>query len=99
MLSACAEQGDKLLSIHSVRAVAKVLSHLETSRLHENGRAILHRFTGTTSEARRAVELGCFFSINEEMLRSIKHRKLINCLPINRLLTETDGPFIKTKVL
>ncbi|HFE8494512.1 MULTISPECIES: Qat anti-phage system TatD family nuclease QatD [Enterobacterales] len=99
ILYACAEQGNKILSIHSIRAAAKVLSHLEKSRLHENGQAILHWFTGTVSEARRAAELGCYFSINEEMLRSVKHRKLITSLPLNRLLTETDGPFIQNNAV
>ncbi|WP_208950381.1 Qat anti-phage system TatD family nuclease QatD [Rahnella sp. ChDrAdgB13] len=99
ILHACAEQGDKILSIHSVRAVAKVLSHMEKSHLNENGQVILHWFTGTVSEARRAAELGCYFSINEEMLRSVKHRKLINSLPLSRLLTETDGPFIQNETV
>ncbi|MEI7144281.1 Qat anti-phage system TatD family nuclease QatD [Pectobacterium brasiliense] len=95
ILHACAEHGNKILSIHSVRTASKVIGHLEESRLLDNCQAILHWFTGTTAEARRAVEIGCYFSINEEMLRSAKHRKLISTLPLNRLLTETDGPFIQ----
>lgn len=94
ILHASAEQGNKILSIHSVRTASKVLKHLEESRLLDNSQAILHWFTGTVSETRRAVELGCYFSINEEMLRSEKHRKFISILPLDRLLTETDGPFI-----
>lgn len=94
ILNACFEQGDKILSIHSVRAAAKVLGHLENTRLTENCKAVLHWFTGSISEARRAVELGCYFSINEEMLRSPKHRKLVSFLPFERILTETDGPFV-----
>ena len=77
-----------------MRTASKVLKHLEESRLFDNSQAILHWCTGTGSAARRAVELGCYFSINEEMLRSEKHRKLISILPLERLLTETDGPFI-----
>jgi len=95
ILHACAEQGDKILSIHSVRTASKVIGHLEKSRLLDNGKAVLHWFTGTVAEAHRAFELGCYFSINEEMLRSAKHRKLISTLPLERLLTETDGPFIQ----
>ncbi|HHJ4624063.1 MULTISPECIES: Qat anti-phage system TatD family nuclease QatD [Klebsiella/Raoultella group] len=94
ILHACTEQGDKVLSIHSVRATAKVLGHLENTRLTENCKAVLHWFTGSVSEARRAVELGCYFSVNEEMLRSPKHRKLVSLLPLERILTETDGPFV-----
>jgi TatD DNase family protein len=94
ILAACAEQGGKILTIHSVRAVAKVLEHLEARLPPERGRAVLHWFTGTASEAKRASELGCYFSINAEMLKSPKHRALVIKLPLDRLLTETDGPFV-----
>jgi len=66
-------------------------------RLTENCKAILHWFTGCVSDAHRAVELGCYFSVNEEMLRSPKHRKLVSLLPLERILTETDGPFVLNK--
>lgn len=95
VLSACAEQGGKVLTVHSVRAVAKVLGHLERRFPPDRGRVVLHWFTGTAAEARRAAALGCYFSINAEMLRSPKHRQLIATLPADRLLTETDGPFVE----
>jgi TatD DNase family protein len=95
ILRACAEQGGKILTVHSVRAVQKVLDHIEASLPQERGRVILHWFTGTPAEARRAADLGCYFSINREMLRSAKHRKLVAALPLDRLLTETDGPFVE----
>jgi TatD DNase family protein len=95
VLAACAEQGDKILTLHSVRAVGKVLGHLERSLPPDRGRVILHWFTGTVAEARRAAERGCYFSINSEMLRSPKHRQLVANLPADRLLTETDGPFVE----
>lgn len=94
ILAVCAEQGGKILSVHSVRAVGKVLGHLEGNLPPERGRAVLHWFTGTAAEAKRAAELGCYFSINAEMLKSAKHRSLISKLPRDRLLTETDGPFV-----
>jgi TatD DNase family protein len=37
--------------------------------------------------------MGCFFSINPMMLRSDISRKTLKILPLDRLLTETDGPF------
>lgn len=94
ILDACAEQGNKVLTIHSVRAAAKVLGYLEQRLLPERGKAVLHWFTGTAAEAKRAVDLGCYFSINSEMLRTEKHRRLVRSLPTDRLLTETDGPFV-----
>ncbi len=94
ILQACAEQGDKILTVHSVRAVSKVLAHLERVLLPERARVVLHWFTGSAAEAKRAAEFGCYFSINSAMLQSPKHRKLVSGLPVERLLTETDGPFV-----
>jgi TatD DNase family protein len=91
VLDACSEQGNKILTVHSVRSVAKVLDHLERRLLPKRGRAILHWFTGTAAEAKRAAD---YFSINAEMLRTEKHRRLVRTLPTDRLLTETDGPFV-----
>lgn len=97
VLESCSEQGGKILSVHSVRSVGKVLSHIEHLLPSDRGTVVLHWFTGSASEARRAVELGCYFSINSQMLTSDKHRKLVASLPSDRLLTETDGPFVQSK--
>lgn len=96
VLRACAAAGGKILSIHSVRAVKAVLDAIDARLPSRKGRAVLHWFTGTASEARRAVELGCYFSINPEMLQDDKHGELVRSLPRDRLLTETDGPFTAT---
>ncbi|WP_294293740.1 Qat anti-phage system TatD family nuclease QatD [uncultured Sphingomonas sp.] len=99
ILRVCAEQGGKILTVHSVRSVAKVLDHIEAALPRDRGRVILHWFTGTPAEARRAAAMGCYFSINREMLRSDRHRKLVAGLPLDRLLTETDGPFVEAEGL
>lgn len=57
---------------------------------------MLHWFTGTKSEAKRALDLGCFFSINAVMLDNERHAPMVGVIPLHRLLTETDGPFMKT---
>jgi len=92
-LRACADAGDKVLTIHSVRAAGTVLEMLEEYLLPSRGRVVLHWFTGSYSDARLAVDLGCYFSINADMLRNERHRVTISKLPLSRLLTETDGPF------
>jgi len=93
ILEKCAEAGDKILTVHSVRCVSKVLDMVERHCPMDRGRVVLHWFTGSVSEARRAVALGCYFSINAEMARSERGRASIAELPANRILTETDGPF------
>lgn len=94
ILGACAEQGGKILTVHSVRATSKVLDHLERQLLPDRGRVVMHWFTGSPSEARRAAEMGCFFSLNSEMLKSPRHRAVLQQLPVGRIVTETDGPFV-----
>jgi TatD DNase family protein len=66
---------------------------IETHLPSERGKIVLHWFTGSLSEARRAAALGCYFSINTEMARTERGRALLAALPSDRLLTETDGPF------
>lgn len=43
------------------------------------------------------IELGCFFSVNSNMIRSNTGKQIINQIPINRIFVESDGSF--TKVL
>jgi len=94
ILRMCAEQGGKILSVHSVRTAGKVLDHVEELLPPGNGKVVLHWFSGTLAEARRASALGCYFSVNQMMLAKENGRKLVAALPMDRILTETDGPFI-----
>lgn len=89
----CAAARDKVISVHSVRATKAVLDTIEQHLPPTHGRVVLHWFTGSSAEAKRAIDLGCYFSINGEMLANPKRRALVATLPLDRLLTETDGPF------
>jgi TatD DNase family protein len=95
ILRLCGEAGGKVLSVHSVRSVKHVLDMVETFLPADRGRVVLHWFTGSVSEARRAVDLGCYFSINEQMAHSPKFEAFLKAVPSKRLLTETDGPFVE----
>lgn len=93
ILECCADAGDKILSVHSVRSAPTVLDMVERFCPKDRAIIVLHWFTGSRSDARRATALGCYFSINKEMTRSERGRTLIAELPIDRIVTETDGPF------
>jgi TatD DNase family protein len=96
VLTSCAAASDKILTVHSVRATKAVLDMIEKHLPPTRGRVVLHWFTGTAAEIRRAVDLGCYFSVNAEMLAN-ENRAVANCaFPLNRVLTETDGPFTRT---
>ena len=93
VLQACSAEGGKVLSVHSVRAATPVLDLVEEHLRPTGCTVVLHWFSGSVREARRAVELGCMFSINARMLDTDRGRALVRGLPAERLLTETDGPF------
>ncbi len=95
ILKLCSEAGGKILSVHSVRAAAHVVRLIERCVDPTRVAIVLHWFSGSNSDAKRAFDLGCYFSINCSMLDSPKGRSLVNSIPTTRLLTETDGPFIR----
>ena len=96
VLQRCAQAGDKIITVHSIRSAKAVLDLAETHLPPERGKIVLHWFTGTKSEAKRALELGCYFSINAGMLSNEKHVPMVQAIPLDRILTETDGPFTRT---
>lgn len=93
---ACTETSElaapKLLSIHSVRAAGLTLDVLERTGALDSCNCIFHWFSGTSDELHRAVRAGCWFSINEMMLRTRRGREYARQLPAERLLLETDLP-------
>ena len=91
VLRICSDNGGKILSLHSRRATSAVLDHLEL--FPRCGVPILHWFSGSFTELDRAKKLGCWFSVGPAMLKSRKGQELAARMPIDRVLTETDGPF------
>lgn len=94
LIEQCRYDQNKILTIHSRQAVGKVLE-----LLGENFRfkAILHWYTGNKEEMIEAVNKGCFISINNAMLRSKRFVELLPLIPSDRILLETDSPFIDFK--
>ena len=93
VLTACESVGGRVMTIHSRAAASLVLDHLEV--YGKAGLPVLHWFSGTVTELQRAVELGCWFSVGPAMLRGAKGRRLASLMPIDRVLTETDGPLAR----
>jgi len=92
ILTWCAEYKDKVLTLHSRRAAADTV---EAVGANYPGSVILHWFSGSASELERAVGYGMYFSVNLPMVGSQKGQALISRLPLERVITETDGPFVK----
>lgn len=96
ILRRCAKAGNKVISVHTIRTAKAVLDHIEAYLPSGQGKIVLHWFTGTKAEAKRAIEMDCYFSVNAEMFNSERHISMVSTLPLERLLTETDGPFTQT---
>lgn len=92
-ITECHRLGNKILSIHSRKAAREVIDIIGPEF---NGKVILHWFNGNQSDTRRAIDNGYYFSINNEMIKSINGRKIIELIPLNRILLESDGPFTRT---
>jgi TatD DNase family protein len=90
----CSEKGGKVISIHSVRSDKAVLDILEKYRCAQQNNCILHWFSGSLTQLQRTVEMGCFFSVNSAMIKSANGRGLIYSLPHEKIVVETDAPFI-----
>lgn len=91
ILEACGKSGGRILSIHSRRAATQVLDALEAHR--DAGIPVLHWFSGSVRDLRRAVDFGSWFSVGPAMLAGAKGRTLVGNIPRDRILTESDGPF------
>jgi TatD DNase family protein len=77
----------RITSIHSYAATHEVLEELEARPIKG---AVLHWWLGNQEQTQRAVEMGCFFSVNEAM---VQKKANIEHIPICRMFTETDHPF------
>ena len=91
VIHTAAVHGGKVLSIHSRGAVKEVLQILE--KYEGEYVPILHWFTGSVNDAQKAVKLGCWFSVNPNMCFTTSGKKVISCIPLDRMLPETDAPF------
>jgi TatD DNase family protein len=81
----------KFLSIHSRRAEARVL---ELLRLAKRTPVVFHWYSGPLGVLRSAISDGHYFSVNPHMVRSPNGQKIVAAIPKDRILTETDGPFV-----
>lgn len=85
--------GERVISIHSRRAAQDVVAHVCELTSQDRVLCILHWYSGSKSIASAALSHGCYFSVNHQMLNSKAGREIVKSIPLERLLTETDGPF------
>lgn len=89
----CEKYSEKVVSIHAIKSASTVIEILKKYKKQSNNVYIFHWFTGSISQLKKAIELGCYFSINPKMLKTKSGVEIIKTVPVNRMLLETDAPF------
>lgn len=82
----------RFLSVHSRRAEEEVIDLLEEAHV---GPAVFHWYSGSEKQLQRLLRLGHMCSVNPAMTRNARGRALVEQMPPERVLTETDGPYVR----
>lgn len=94
LLRGCADVGGRVMSIHSRHASGEVIEALQ--KQPDAGLAVFHWFSGPVAHAQKAADIGAWFSVGLPMLSSRRASAMISVMPRDRVLTETDAPFVST---
>ena len=89
---------DLPLVLHVRNAHKEVLAFLEEWRGRVRG--VVHCFSGNLEDAERYLELGFYISVAGTITRPGSHlQEIIKRLPLERLLLETDSPYLTPEPL
>ena len=89
---ALVEELERPLVVHALKAEAQLSALLP--RLPE--RTILHSFGGSLPFLDRALKAGVYISLSAAVLRRKNGVEIIKAVPMERMLTETDAPYLST---
>lgn len=87
----CDAAGDKVLTVHSRRAEADVVA---TFGDQFRGAVILHWYSGSLGTLDKATARGFYVSVNPAMARGKRFAQILDRVPRDQVLLETDGPFV-----
>jgi TatD DNase family protein len=86
-----AEKLNKPIVVHSRKAEEDVVNMLQSSKLKK---VVLHCFCGKQTLVKKAIDLDFNFTIPTNVVRSQQMQKLAELTNINKMLTETDSPYL-----
>ncbi len=83
---------EKIVNLHSASAEDDVLEMIVK---YDIKKAIFHWYSGKIGTLKKIMDYGYYISINDTMCKSKKGQNIISKLPKNKVLVETDAPFIE----
>lgn len=86
-----AQNLDIPISIHTRKAEKEIVEILKE---YPKAKKILHCFSGKFKLVREAIEIGCYFSIPTNITRAEHFQKMVKEVPKDKILTETDTPYL-----
>jgi len=81
----------KTVVIHSRKAEADAIEILEAEKMDK---VVMHCFSGKKALVRRCVENGWSFSVPAVIARLEHFKMLVDMVPLEQILTETDGAYL-----
>lgn len=83
------------LVVHTRDAKQKTYQILKNN-ICKNQKVLIHCFSGDKEELQNYLSLGCYFSISGIITfkKSDELRELVKLIPIDRLMVETDSPYL-----
>ncbi len=86
-----AKEVEKPVVVHTRKAEKDCIDILEGFEL---AGVVLHCFQGNKKLIKRAIDLGFYFSVPPVITRLQHFQMLVDLVPLDRLLTETDSPYL-----
>lgn len=82
----------KMLSVHCRKADSAMCDLFDKDGPKN---VAMHWYSGSIRSLDRFCEHGCFFSVNPHMIRTPSGLRIVDRIPPDRVLTESDGPYVQ----
>eukprot|EP00587_Corethron_hystrix_P009142 CAMPEP_0113318030 /NCGR_PEP_ID=MMETSP0010_2-20120614/12738_1 /TAXON_ID=216773 ORGANISM="Corethron hystrix, Strain 308" /NCGR_SAMPLE_ID=MMETSP0010_2 /ASSEMBLY_ACC=CAM_ASM_000155 /LENGTH=367 /DNA_ID=CAMNT_0000175203 /DNA_START=87 /DNA_END=1187 /DNA_ORIENTATION=+ /assembly_acc=CAM_ASM_000155 len=92
-----AEQTGLPLFLHNRNTGQDLLSILQRNREKFPGGAVVHSFDDTLELAMSFIDLGLYLGLNGCSIKTSENLEVVRCLPLDRILLETDCPWCEVK--
>ncbi len=80
------------ISLHTIRAAREMIEVLKKTGRADDCCLIVHWYSDDADSLSVLRKMGCYFSINPDMLKTKKGREYIKAIDMDHLLIETDLP-------